>query len=273
MVAESLAGCDAKPMAIIATNSREPLDTALLTEIYIDESSQTKNRYLVMGGIGLEAAAMAAALDCLAQARLPQLPHGEMKWGKVSAGKLAAYGRTVKAFFDHPALSGAHFHCLVVDTHALDHRRHNEGSREIGFNKEIYQLATKFARLYPSRLFHVYPDARDTNQHPEELRLILNRGRSKAGDRRDWPFRRCQFRDSGKTPMLQLVDLLTGSVAWCVNGHAEAPNASAAKTKLAAYVLRRAGVTTCAIDTAMSGKFTVWHRQLRGRASPGTRLA
>jgi hypothetical protein len=250
-------------MAIIAMRARDPLDPALLTEIYIDESSQTKNRFLVMGGIGIEGTATAGALDHLAQVRLPQLPHGEMKWGKVSTAKLPAYGRTVKAFFDHPSLSTAHFHCLVVDTHALNHVRHNDGSREIGFNKEIYQLAIKFARLYPARMFHVYPDGRDTNQRPEDLRLILNRGRAKAGDRREWPFRRCQFRDSGRTPMLQLVDLLTGSVAWCVNGHARAPSASAAKTKLAAYVLRRAGVSNCSIDTAMSGKFTIWHRQLR----------
>ena len=110
-------------MAIIAMRARDPLDPALLTEIYIDESSQTKNRFLVMGGIGIEGTATAGALDHLAQVRLPQLPHGEMKWGKVSTAKLPAYGRTVKAFFDHPSLSTAHFHCLVVDTHALNHGR------------------------------------------------------------------------------------------------------------------------------------------------------
>lgn len=255
-------------MAIIATAGREPLDPALLTEIYIDESSQTKNRYLVMGGIGIEATHTEAALSCLARERLPHLPHGEMKWGKVSTAKLPAYGRTVRAFFDDQSFATAHFHCLVVDTHGLDHRRHNQGSREIGFNKEIYQLATKFARLYPTRVFHVYPDSRDTNQTPEDLRLILNRGRAKAGDRRDWPFRRCQFRDSGKVPLLQLVDLLTGAVAWCVNGHANAPDASNAKKKLGAYVLKRAGVTNCTTDTAMSGKFTIWHRQLRKQGVP-----
>lgn len=212
-----------------------------------------------------------AADACLANARLPQLPHGELKWGKVSNSKLAAYGRTVKAFFDDPAFKTAHFHCLFVDTHEQNHREHNEGSREIGFNKEIYQLATKFARLYPDRLFHLYPDYRDTNQRPEELRLILNRGRRKNRDARDWPFRRCHFRDSKETPLLQLVDLLMGAVAWDLNGHGLVEGASEAKTKLAAYILKRAGITRCAWGTSTSGKFTVWHRQLR-KASPGTKI-
>ena len=250
-------------MAILTESARAPADLNLLFDIYMDESSQTKNRFLVIGGIGIDTRSVPAANAALAHARLPQLPHGEMKWGKVSNAKLNAYGKTVKAFFDDPAFSGFHFHSLVVDTSALDHRKHNQGSREIGFNKEIYQLATKFARLYADKLFHLYPDYRDTDQNTDDLRLVLNRGRRKNGDARDWPFRRCQFRDSKGTPLLQLVDLLTGAVAWSVNGHANAPDASQAKTKLAAYVMQRAGVISPLTGTAMRGKFTIWHRQLR----------
>lgn len=250
-------------MLVSVKQVRQPTDPNLLYDIYIDESSQTKNRFLVIGGIGIDTNAVEAANVALARARLPQLPHGEMKWGKVSNAKLNAYGKTVTTFFDDPALIRFHFHSLVVDTHALDHKRHNQVSRKIGFNKEIYQLATKFARLYNEKIFHIYPDYRDTNQNPEDLRLILNRGRRRNGDRRDWPFRRCQFRNSKETPLLQLVDLLTGSVAWAVNGHAKALDASQAKKRLADYVMKRAGILDASVDTAISGKFTIWHRQLR----------
>jgi Protein of unknown function (DUF3800) len=251
-------------MAIFASNQRVSPPLESITDIYIDESSQTKNKFLVIGGISLPTIDVEAANECLGKARLPQLPHGEMKWGKVSNAKLPAYGRKVKAFFDERPLVRAHFHCLVVDTHEVNHHKHNQGSREIGFNKEIYQLASKFARLYPDRLFHLYPDYRDTNQTTDDLRLILNRGRAKKGDKRDWPFRRCHFRDSKTTPLLQLVDLLTGSVAWCVNGHGKSSQASPSKNRLSEYTLSRAGVADCQKDTAMSGKFTIWHRQLRG---------
>lgn len=259
-------------MAIFASNQRVPPDPALLSDIYIDESSQTKNRFLVIGGITVETLSVAAADEAIAKLRLPELPFGEMKWGKVSRSKLRAYGRLAKGFFDHPVLRPLHFHCLVVDTYALDHAKHNEGSREIGFNKEIYQLAAKFARLYPSRLFHLYPDYRDTNQRPEDLRLILNRGRAKKGDRRDWPFRRCHFRDSKLTPLLQVVDVLTGAVAWCINDHAAEAGSSESKDRLSKYILQRAGVSDCKKSTTISGKFTIWHRELQGKASPGPSL-
>lgn len=250
-------------MSLWVSAPRQPIDLSSLSEIYIDESSQTKNRFLAIGGLSVEAKQVGAATEALARLRLPELPFGEMKWGKISASKLNAYGRTVRGFFDRPELQPIHFHCLVVDTRTQNHAKHNQGSREIGFNKEIYQLAAKFARLYPDRLFHVYPDYRDSSQSPEDLRLILNRGRAKKGDPRDWPFRRCHFRNSKETPLLQLVDLLTGSVAWCVNGHGKAEGASAAKDKLSRYVLQRAGVVDCMRDTAMRGKFTIWHRQLQ----------
>jgi hypothetical protein len=42
---------------------------------------------------------------------------------------------------------------------------------------------------------------------------------------------------------------------------------------LSAYVLQRAGISDCMKSTAISGKFTIWHRQLRERASPGTSQA
>lgn len=83
-------------MAIIDHTHLAPSDPSLITDIRIDESSQTKNRYLVLGGIGIATLSVAEADKTLAQVRLPLLPHGEMKWGKISNSKINAYGRTVK---------------------------------------------------------------------------------------------------------------------------------------------------------------------------------
>ncbi|MDY0959493.1 DUF3800 domain-containing protein [Sphingomonas sp. CFBP8993] len=252
-----------------AQNSDAP-PTQELWDIYIDESSQTKNRYLVLGAILLPAMSVTPSDMTLSVARLPELPHGEIKWGKVSKAKFAAYQRYVDCFFDDPALSAAKFHSLIVDTTQLNHKRFNSGSREIGFNKELYNLATKCARLQKSGLFHLYPDYRDTNQRPDDLKNILNHGRHKKGDNRDWPFRRCQFRDSSKTPLLQLVDLLLGALAYGINKHYEQENASPHKLELARYILRRAGIRDLHQDTSIDGKYTIWHRKLR-QASPEVR--
>lgn len=234
-------------------------------DVYIDESSQTKNRYLLLGGVIIPKRTVEAASERLREARLPELPHGEMKWGKVSRSKLSAYVRFVDCFFDSPEFVESDFHCLVVDTSEIDHHSYNAGSKEIGFNKEIYQLATKFARLNETGVFHLYPDYRETSQKPEDLRNILNHGRHKNKDGRDWPFRRCQFRDSSEVLMLQLVDILLGAVAYGKNRHFEQPNRSASKLELARHIMRRAQIRGLSVDTAIAGKFTVWHRRLRPR--------
>lgn len=252
-------------MAIVANARGAAPPPEQILDIYIDESSQTKNRYLLLGGIIIPQVAVDAATGRLHQARLPELPHGEMKWGKVSKAKLAAYTRLIDTFFDAPEFDNSHFHCLVVDTHGIDNLKYNSGSREIGFNKEIYQLATKFAKLYPVGLFHLYPDFRETSQKPEDLRNILNHGRHKNRDGRDWPFRRCQFRDSSAVPLLQLVDILLGAVAYGKNEHYKQPHPSVPKLTLGRHIMRRAGIRDLSVDTAKAGKFTIWHRKLRPR--------
>ena len=253
-------------MSIIVTDRREPPPLEALSDIYIDESSQTKNRYLLIGGIIVPTILVPEAAARLQASRLPELPHGEMKWGKASRSKLAAYKRFVDCFFDDPAFARSDFHCLVVDTTLVDHDAYNAGSKEIGFNKEIYQIATKFARLYRATLFHLYPDYRDTKQKPDDLRNILNHGWHKRGDGRDWPFRRCQFRDSSQVLFLQLVDIMLGAVAFGKNEHHARPGVSEPKLELGRHVMRRAGIRDLSVDTAMSGKFTVWHRQLQPKA-------
>jgi hypothetical protein len=229
-----------------------------ITEVYIDESS-TQLRYLILGAI-----ITASGQDLLQRfldARLPELPKNEMKWVKVSQTKLPAYIRFVDVFFSQPR-GVMDFHSIVVDTSRQRHELYNRGSREIGFNKEVYQLAMKCGLLYET-LFHVYPDHRVTNQRPEDLRLMLNRGIRKKGDQRDWPYRRLQFRDSKKTLLLQLADILSGALAFHLNGHRNRHTASPAKIELSDHILRSANIRDVFRDTQRRGKFTVWHRQLR----------
>lgn len=177
----------------------------------------------------------------------------------------------INGFFDLEAFHGVEFHSTVVDTWGQDHLGYSEGDREVTFNKELYQLAAKFARLHPNCLFHLYPDDRETSQLPARLRDILNFGRRKQGDNRDFPYRRCHFRKSHETPLLQLVDVLLGGLAFRINDHHRAENASPPKVHLSQRILDRAGIADPMRDTDRGGKFTVWHRRLQPprRRPPG----
>jgi hypothetical protein len=240
---------------------RVPAKPEDIIEVYADESSQNKHRYLVLGAIIVDLISTPELIEAITKARLPELPQGEAKWAKVSKGKLAAYKRMVDVVFDNQ--DRWHFHSLFVDTTLQDHKRFNDGDSEIGFNKELYQLANKVGQLYSGVYFHLYPDHRDTKSSPEELRQILCQGARKRGDSRDWLVRRCQFRDSKKTIPLQVADILIGAIAYQLNSHDKAPDASPAKVELAQYIMKRAGVANIFKGTVRKGPFTVWPRQLQ----------
>jgi hypothetical protein len=119
-----------------------------IAEVYIDESS-TRHRYLVLGAVVTLSANVDEFNKLLASARLPELPFGEMKWTKVSQAKIAAYTRFVDVFFSQPR-GMLDFHSAIIDTSKQRHQFFNQGSREIGFNKELFQLALKMQPPLPN---------------------------------------------------------------------------------------------------------------------------
>ncbi|MDQ0320006.1 hypothetical protein QO002_002144 [Pararhizobium capsulatum DSM 1112] len=195
-------------------------EAAATYSIFLDESSQTKHRYLTLGALVLDNRFVSLFDHCIAHARKLELPNGELKWGKVSKAKLFAYKLVADCFFDVvDDYTPLEFHCLVVDTTKRKEHVFNQGDKEIGFNKEVYQLLHKCARLYPEPMFHVHADHRDTPSSLDELQTILNAGRKKKGDTRHQPFRRVHFRNSKDVHCLQVVDLLLGAVTHRLNGH------------------------------------------------------
>ena len=233
-----------------------------MRDIYADESSQTQHRFLVLGAVTLKTEKAPELVQAIRAARLPALPHGELKWTKVSTAKLDAYRAVVDTFFAFVERDIAHFHCLSIDTSQLDHGKFNQGDHEIGFSKMVFQLLYKHARLYPERLY-AYLDERTTRQSLESVRFMLNsRCASKLG-RDDFPFRRTVFRDSKESDILQLNDILLGAVAWQKNGHGLKEGASVAKGLLATHVMDRAGLRSLDTDTPKYRKhFTVWNFRL-----------
>jgi hypothetical protein len=236
--------------------------------IFLDESSQTKHRFLTLGCLVIDAARVPYFEIAVRYSKQLELPEGELKWNKVSNAKLHAYKLVVDRFFDLSVGDGPiHFHSLVVDTSKIRDDLYNQGDREVGFNKEVYQLLMKCAKIYPDALFHVYPDQRETKAATEDLRKMLNAGCKKNGDTRDAPFRRVQFQDSKKIICLQMTDLLLGAMTFRINAHHLRPDASKSKTHLSDYVLGRANVVDATQNTAVRGKYTIWHRRLREEGS------
>jgi hypothetical protein len=239
-------------------------------QVYIDESSQTKFRYMVLGGLCVPLAYSAAFDADMIAHRDETTPLTNrdgsvavMKWQKASRLNLESYKRVIDAYFTFPMRhklplsKSLDTHCLVVDTSKKTLKATGDGDVEIGFAKEFYFLCvpTIGNRFKRERgLFHLYPDRRETRQDLREAQKIMNAGARKYNGRTDWPYRELKFEDPENKQALQVVDILIGAVAYVLNGHYQKPDANPAKKELCDYILQRAKITNPTVKTD-------WHRR------------
>ena len=246
-------------------------------QVYIDESSQTKYRYMVLGGLCVPLA-YSAAFDADIIAHRDETtpltnPDGTpavMKWQKARRLNLKSYKRIIDAYFSFPARynlpasKSLDTHCVVVDTSKKTLKATGDGDLEIGFAKEFYFLCvpTIGNRFKRERgLFHLYPDRRETRQDLREAKNIMNAGARKYSNRTDWPYRELKFEDPENKQALQVVDILIGAIAYRLNGHYQKTDANPAKKELCDYILQRAKIANPAVKTDwFRRRLTILHR-------------
>jgi hypothetical protein len=228
-----------------------PHEAHLFQEIYIDESSLTRHRFLVLGGVMFPRRRSAEFEAHILEAKHPRFRSldsegkpREMSWTDVSTGDFEVYKKVVDAYFSFPvkyrqsSLEPYHLYCSVIDTHIVG-RAYSGKRGKTEFNREIYFHCLSIARRHPENLFHVYPDHRTTDEPIRKLGEIMSRGMAKEGDKRDWPFRRVQFRFSHEWQAIQVSDIFIGAVAYRLNRHYDAPTANPDKKRLCDYILKQ----------------------------------
>lgn len=243
-----------------------------LFHIYCDESRQTNHQYMVLAGIIIESQKVAKACQRINTLRKQLNMMAELKWTKVSKGKLSEYIAFVDLFFDLIESDQLHFHAMILDTHQFDHQAYNQGNKEIGFYKFYYQLLLhKFGGPYCTKhdnaRFLVFPDYRNTNYKLADLKKALNNGIAKNYKIHSNPWRNIEpIADSKECDLLQLVDIITGSIGYVKNHLQCLPNASLAKKNLAEKIRDQAKVQDLGEDTPRSQKhFTIWNFRLKKR--------
>jgi len=106
-----------------------------LYHIYCDESRQSKDRFMVLGGIIVLEPSISVINKTMAKYRLEQNMNSELKWSKVSPQKLKEYLRLIDYFFSLNNSNKLHFKSIVIDNHKVDHKKFNHGDYEKGFYK------------------------------------------------------------------------------------------------------------------------------------------
>lgn len=224
---------------------------------------------MVLGGLIIKEPELNRVSQALLDFRKETGMHAELKWTKVTNQFLPKYRRFIDYFFQLNTNDTLHFQSIIIDNHAVDHKKYNKGDKELSFYKFYYQLLLNcFGRTYgqlaDSSKFIVHLDHRTSSYPLGALKVILNRGMRKKFGIISEPFRSIQPHDSKQFDLMQLNDLLIGAIGFQKNGYDLLPDTRKAKIELAAYIAEQAGLTDLKDDTLYrQTKFKIWNFKLK----------
>jgi hypothetical protein len=241
----------------------------MIFHIYCDESRQTKDRFMAIGGIIIPVDSIENFSNTIKKFREEQNMYAELKWTKVSSQKINEYKRFIDYFFALNNTDILRFHCIIIDNHQLNHRKFNKGDREIGFYKFYYQLLLHcFGKRYYStgnnNRFIVNLDYRNSSYSLNTLKVILNRGLKKRYNIDTSPFVSIIPRDSKKSDIIQVADIILGAIGFQKNGYDLLSGSKTSKKELCEYIAQKAGLRVLGGDTPFyNQRFTIWNFQLK----------
>jgi hypothetical protein len=239
--------------------------TGRFLHIYCDESRQTADRYMVIGGLITMRENEEAFMQAMSLYRQSNNMNSELKWTKVSDQKLKEYLALIDLFFS--VNRAFHFKAIVVDTQEMDNRHYNKGDAELGFYKMMYQfLLHSFGEyLQPEDRCIIFLDQRTTSKYKlSTLCAILNNGLKKKYNLATPPVKNIQALDSKSSDFIQVADVIMGAIGYEMNGVHTRTDAKHSKVLLAEYIAKKAGLVNLQQPTPRSQRhFSIWHFHFR----------
>ncbi|MFD2100546.1 DUF3800 domain-containing protein [Flagellimonas iocasae] len=236
--------------------------------IYSDESRQSKDRYMVLAGVIMHQSQIDEFNKTMQAYRDITNMNSELKWSKVSNNKLEHYKTFVDYFFALCDTDVLHLRSIIFDNHQMNHKKYNDGSKEVGFYKFYYQLYMLFAREYfkekEDTTFVVHPDYRHSKYSLKEFLDILNSGFRKKIIPYGAPFSAIEPLHSHNSEVIQVLDIILGAIGYVKNGYTLLAKSSPCKIELCNYIAEKAGVRNLGHNTRWGQRrFTVWNFMLK----------
>lgn len=172
----------------------------------------------------------------------------EIKWNKVSPGKLNYYLDLVNYFFDNGDLS---FRAIVIpDKQDLRHEEFNQSSDDFYYKSYFNMLKTV---LEPGKEYAIYIDIKDTRSQKkvEKLHEVLC---NNSYDFKREMIKRVQQIRSHEVELMGLADLLIGAVSYLHRGH----NQSEAKKTIIEKIRQRSGYKLTSSTLYRENKFNLF---------------
>ena len=227
----------------------------IIINIYCDESCHLPNdrqKAMVLGALWcfrVEAKEHNQAIADL-KARYRLSPFFEIKWTKVSPGKLDFYTDLINYFFNSSTMG---FRAWVIpDKSILSHDDYSQTHEEWYYKMYFYLLRNL---IFTDRRYHVYLDVKDTRSR-KKLRKLWEVLSNANYDFSREIIEKVQHVHSHDIGLMQLSDLLIGAVSY----HARGLSGSAAKNEIVQLIKQRTGssLTRNTLPTEQKFNLCVW---------------
>ena len=241
----------------------------MLYHIYCDESRQSRDRFMLLGGIILPATNVEVFNETMRKFRSEQRMFAELKWTKVTNQKLEQYKKFVDYFFALNNTDKLHFHSIIIDNHQVNYKKFSKGNKELGFYKFYYNLllhcfGKNYCRHEENNRFIVHMDYRNSSYSLGTLKVVLNRGMNKKFSVSSNPFVSIEPRDSRKSELIQVNDIILGAIGFQKNGYDLLAPTRKSKKELVKYIAEQAGLTNLKQNSPWGNKrFTIWNFRLQ----------
>jgi hypothetical protein len=244
---------------------------------YCDESSHRGHRFAAVSGIVANQTRIATINQELSALKVVhgKSPLSELKWEKTNRHDLPLYKAYCNYLFLLLEANYAHYHVVICDFQAYDHRALNEGDKSRSVSKTYYQLLLhRCCKLYGEHArIHVRADNGDCTRSLPSYQDALNIDARKRFRLIGRPIASINLIDSNGLEIMQMNDVVLGAIASHRNGRHLIPGASPHKTELAEHVRKLFGVTSFAFNTPRgSRRNSIWNWQgqlkTKGATSP-----
>lgn len=174
-------------------------------------------------------------------------PEFEIKWNKVSKGRIDFYLDVVKYFFDNEDL---HFRVLVADKKENNFDKYNLSHDDMYYKLYFDMLKTIFE---PDNTYNIYIDIKDTRSQEKVNKLHEALCRNHYDYNRKL-IRKVQQVRSHEIELVALADLLTGAITYVNRGLKD----SSAKLDIINLIKERTGYSLTSSTLYRESKFNVF---------------
>jgi len=235
----------------------------MLYNVYCDETCHLENdgiNVMVLGAVWCPQRKLKEINQRIKEIKVRNnvSPTMELKWTKISPGKLDLYKDLVNYYFYDDDL---HFRALIIpDKSKLDHQRFNQTHDEWYYKMYFDMLKVIF---HPTDRFEVYIDIKDSNSYhkAQKLREVCS---NSMYDFSQSIIQRLQPIRSEEVQIMQLTDILIGAIAYENRSFPDGFQKSSAKQEIIGLIKKRSGYTMKKTTLLREDKLNLFRWDARG---------